>query len=245
MSRPRWLTIALLVLASPATGAGGQDAPAAGTRPIIAVMNFSNASIKDHDLYEPFTVGVAGMLLTEMRENRAIELVERHRLREVLAEIQLGQSGDVDPATAARVGKILGAQHMIFGTFIIDLRGRLRIDARAVNVETSLVEHVESVNDDEDNLLRAVQKLGRQLNAGLKLPGRAAEPRESRSSRQGQVLADLKFARALQEEERSNPARAAELYREYLVDSPVDYAPVQRQEAETRIRFITTGKSSP
>jgi TolB-like protein len=232
------MTIALLSLAAPVAA---QDAPAT-TRPVVAVMSFTNSAIKNHDLYEPFSVGVAGMLIAEMRANTSIELVERQRLREVLDELQLGQSGSVDPSTAARVGKVLGAQHMIFGVFMIDLRGKLRIDARSVNVETSLVEHVETVQDDEDNLYRAVERLGRQLNTGLKLPGRVPEARESRASRRGQVLADLKFARALQEEERKNPMRAAELYREYLVESPEDYAPMQRQEAETRIRVITSVK---
>lgn len=240
MSRHRLLTIACLGLA--AVSVAHAQNRSASRRPVIAVMSFTNATIKDHDMYDPFTVGVAGMLLTEMRGNQSIELVERHRLREVMDEIKLNRTTSVNAATAVKVGRILGAQHMIFGVFIIDARGNLRIDARAVNVETSIIEHVESVMDTEDNLLHAVQELGQKLNAGLKLPGNAPPPGHA-SAKPGQFLADLKFARAIAEEERNNPEKAAQLYREYLADSPADYAPAQRREAENRIRVITAGRS--
>jgi TolB-like protein len=238
MSFTRILAIIAIALAS-----GDVSAQDAAPRPVVAVMQFSNASLKDHATYEPFTVGLPGMLLTEMRANSRIQIVERERLRQVLEELKLTQTGEVDPATAARAGRILGAQHMIFGAFIIDRQGRLRIDARAVNVQTSEIEHVETVNDDEDNLLRAVQRLGQQLNQGLRLPSAETAPRRSEGARRGQVLADLKFARALQEEDRKNPTRAAQFYREFLAESPPDYAPRQRQEAEARIKVLAPGGS--
>jgi hypothetical protein len=209
-------------------------------RPVVAILDFTNSSLVDHATYEPFTVGVAGMLLAELRQNPRIELVERERLRQVLDEIDLGQSGRVDAGSAARAGKILGADHIIFGVFVIDRRGNLRLDARAVNVETSRVEHVETVSDDADNLIRAVQKLGQQLSNGLRLPA-AARPagREGEAARKGQVLTNLKVARAMQEEDRRNAAAALALYRAFLVESPPDYAPALRRTVEERIRVLT------
>jgi TolB-like protein len=212
-------------------------------RPVIAIMDFTNGSLVDHATYAPFSAGVVGMLMGELRNNSSIVLVERERLRQVLDEIKLGQTGEVDPATAAKAGKVLGARHMIFGSFIIDRKGNLRLDARSVNVETSEVEHVETVTDDADNLLRAVQKLGGQLNKGLKLPGDASPPKSGETARKGQVLADLKYARALQEEDRKNSAKAAQFYREFLAESPADYAPGLRKEAEARIKVLTAGGS--
>lgn len=236
MTGTRALAITALLVGSTAAA----QAPA---RPVIAVMPFTNSALADHENYQPFSQGMAAMLITEMRGNPGIQLVERERLQQVLEEVRMGQSGPVDPATAARAGKILGARHMIFGAFIIDRRGNLRLDARAVNVETAIVEHVETVSDDADNLLRAVQKLGAQLNQGLKLPGTLPATKPSEAARKGQVLADLKYARALQEEDQKNPARAVQFYREYLAESPADYAPAQRQEVEARLKVLTAGKS--
>jgi TolB-like protein len=214
--------------------------------PVIAIMDFTNAAMVDHATYQPFTAGLAGMLLSELRPNPRVRLVERAQLKTVLDEIALGRSGAVDPATAARVGKVLGARHMIFGSFVIDRKGNLRIDARAVNVETSLVEHVETVTDEADNLLRAVQKLGQQLSQRLRLPtdprGSAA-PAEAKpqEGKRGQLLVDLKYARALEEEDRKNTVKAVQLYREYLAESPAGYAANLRLEAESRIRVLSGG----
>jgi TolB-like protein len=237
--------IAAAVLAGGATLAAQSPEPDPNA-PVIAVMDFTNAAMADHAMYQPFTAGLAGMLLSELRPNPRVRLVERERLKTVLEEIGMGRSGAVDQATAARAGKVLGARHMIFGTFIIDRKGNLRIDARAVNVETSLVEHVETVTDEADNLLRAVQKLGQQLSQRLRLPAdpRGAEaPAEARPqpAKRGQLLVDLKYARALEEEDRKNPARAMQLYREYLAESPAGYATNLRQEAESRIRVLSGG----
>jgi TolB-like protein len=210
-------------------------------KPVVAVLDFTNSALMDHAQYEPFTVGLAGMLLSELRQNRSIELVERERLRAVLDEIDLARSGRVDAATAARVGKILGADYMIFGVFVIDRRGSLRIDARAVQVETTRLEHVESVTDDADNLLRAVQRLGTQLSTTLRLPGPRSPGPELEVARRGQVIANLKYARALLEEDRANADRAIQLYREFLAETPSGYAAALRREAEARIRVLTGG----
>lgn len=249
MQRIRYSAIAVvaLVLGMAAT-APAQNPAVDPARPVVAIMNFTNASLVDHATYEPFTVGLAGMLISELRPNSRVTLIERERLRQVLDEVAMGRTGEVDPGTAAKAGKILGARHMIFGAFVIDRKGNLRIDARAVNVETSLVEHVETVTDDADNLLRAVERLGRQLSERLHLPMDAREagapPAGSPGgAKRGQLLANLKYARALQEEDKKNPLKAVRLYREFLAESPADYAPTQRQDAEARIRVLSTGGS--
>lgn len=232
------MALAASLIGVPASSQG-QEA----VRPAIAVLDFTNGSLVDHASYEPFTAGVAAMLLTDLARNERIQVVERERLREVLAEQELATSGRVDPETAARAGKLVGAQHIVFGVFVIDRRGRLRIDARAVNVETSRVEHVETVEDDADDLLRAVGRLGRQLSDGLRLPGRSGRPADAGPAAQrGQVLANLKYARALIEEDRRQPATAVSLYQEFLTDSPPGYAPALRKAVEERIRVLSGGR---
>lgn len=217
---------------------GGALAAQESDRPVVAVLDFTNSALVDHDVYEPFTVGIAGMLLAELEENPEIRLVERERIRQVLEEIELGESGRVDRESAVQAGRILGAHYVITGGFVIDRRETLRLDARAVSVETSLIEQVETVTDDADNLLRAVQRLGRQLSASLDLPVEDAPPSAPEPAPRGQVLANLKYARALIEEDRNNKARAVELYREFLAESPEGYGVVLRREAEERIRAI-------
>jgi TolB-like protein len=231
------LAVALCVMGGRGTAAAQQPE----RRPVLAVLDFTNSSLQDHELYHPFSVGIAGMLLSELRRNPNIELVERERLRQVLEEIEFNATDRVDAATAARAGRILGAHHMLFGVFVIDRRGNLRLDARAVSVETSRVEHVETVEDDADNLLRAVRQLGSQLTQSLRLPAPPSDrPSEDvESAQRGQMLANMKYARAMLEEDRDNVERAVELYCEFLSDSPPGYALALRGEAEQRVNELT------
>jgi hypothetical protein len=224
-------------------GAAAQASDGAG-RPVVAILDFTNSALVDHEVYEPFTVGIAGLLLSDMRRNPEIELVERERLYQVLEEISLAESGHVDEATAVRAGRILGAHHLILGVFFIDRAGTLRLDARAVNVESSRIEHVETVADDADNLLRAVNRLGRQLSTSLELPGREVPPPNPGAASRGQLLANLLYSRALMEEDLHNPGAAVDLYCEFLAQSPADYAAHLRAEAYGRIEALTGGQPS-
>jgi TolB-like protein len=85
------------------------------------------------------------MLITDLADLPEIRVVERARLKAVLDEHGLVASGKVDAASAARVGKLLGARELVLGSFF-DLAGTLRIDARVVEVETGKVVRSVGVN---------------------------------------------------------------------------------------------------
>ena len=161
---------ALILLGGAAPAPTGAQAGAQDTRPTVAVMYFTNAALVRNDEYAPLSKGIAEMLITELSQNRAIRVVERDQLQKLLEEQSLGATGRVDPATAARLGKVLGARHFILGGFVIDPRENMRLDLRAVDTETSQVEYVESISGKAENLLELIEKLGDRVNAGLKLP---------------------------------------------------------------------------
>jgi len=53
---------------------------------------------------------------TELVNTGKFTVIERSELQKVLDEQELGKKGVLDPATAARVGKVLGVQLFILGT---------------------------------------------------------------------------------------------------------------------------------
>lgn len=73
----------------------------------IAVVEFTNAA-DDHDL-DALGKGLQSMLTTDLSGVQQVELVERSRLTEIQDELKLAQQNWVDPATAAKVGKLAGA----------------------------------------------------------------------------------------------------------------------------------------
>ena len=250
---------AFVTLAAPGTA---RIASAQATRPpTVAVMYFNNSSLVSHDDYEPFRAGLADILITELQANRGIIVVERDALQKILQEQNLGKDMRLDPETSVRIGKILGAQHMIVGGFLIDAKGRVRLDARAVNVETSRIEHVETVNGTSDDLLGAVATLARKLNDGMHLPGRPTPSGASRPSGDAGVAAAavgtasgatgaakappfkalLTYARALTEDDSHNRTAAAAYYRQFLDETPADFAVQQRNRASERLKAQNRG----
>ena len=231
------LALALAFLSAAARSAVcGQTAP-----PVVAILDFTNSALRDHDAYAAAETGVAGLLLAELHEIAGIQLVERERLDEVLAEIELGRSGPVAPGTAARVGELLGAQYVITGVFVVDRGGTLRVDARAIHVESGRVVHTETVIGRADDLVEAVDRLGGQLGAALSLPpGDPTRPTDEADFVRARRLADLRYARALREEDRQNTDAAVRLYRAFLDACPPGYAPDLQRRARSRLSVLSS-----
>jgi tetratricopeptide (TPR) repeat protein len=62
-----------------------------------------------------FQKGLASMVITDLSKVKSVKVIERVRLQALLEEMKLGQTGIVDPKTAPRVGKLLGAENMVVG----------------------------------------------------------------------------------------------------------------------------------
>src|SRR5438046_10185048 len=96
------------------------------------------------------------MLIAELAANPAARVVEREEIEKLLAEQSLGASGKVTPATAATIGKLVGARYVIAGTFI-DFYGDFRLDARIINVDTREIVKVESNRLQRDDLFEFIR----------------------------------------------------------------------------------------
>jgi TolB-like protein len=143
--------------------AGGRTAGAA-PKPTVAVLYFDYSG-KDDQL-GLLRKGLAQMMISDLSAVDAVQLVERDRLEEILAELKLGQSNKIDPASAAKVGKLLGARYLILGGYF-DLKNMLRVDARVVEVETGKVVQSVGATGDADNFLALEQKLVADISAIL------------------------------------------------------------------------------
>ena len=125
MWRRMAFTLALVLWALPAVS-GAQD-----TRPGIAVLPFENGGSygQDKENFDALEKGIAGMLISELAQNPGARVVDRSETQRLLDEQNLGKDGRVDAATAAKIGKLVGAKYMVMGNFI-DFYGKFRVDAR-------------------------------------------------------------------------------------------------------------------
>lgn len=207
----------------------------------LAVLDFTNSALVRTVDYAPFARGISDMLMTELSRNASVIIVERHRLLALLDEQDLLATGRIDQAAAVRLGKVLGAEYVLTGGFVIDSRERIRLDARAVSVETSAVAHVESVSGKADDLLDLVTELASKLNRTMRLgevtPAIAAPsaPRPSGGPSPQRMQALLLYSTALVEDERKQTERARTLYQRFLDETPGDFATDQRRHAQQRL----------
>lgn len=87
-------------------------------RPMLAVVAFDDGSLQKQEWWGArwdVGAGLADILTTMMLERNRYRLVERSLLEKVTAEQDLGAGGRVDPATAAKIGKLIGADYLIMG----------------------------------------------------------------------------------------------------------------------------------
>ena len=224
--RTRALIPALLLLGTSELAAQSTD-----TRPTLAVLYFTNSALVDFDSYAPLSKGMAEMLINEIAQNSAVRVVERDRLQPLLEEQNLQNSDRVDKETAVKLGKTLGARHMLMGSFVIDPNQNLRIDVRAVNTETSAIEYVKTVSGKANQLLQLVIDLGQQINAGLKLPAlKTASATVPASKNPNQFKALMAMSQALEAEDNDDMEGAATLYRTAVALAP-EYQPLQAKVA--------------
>lgn len=92
--------------------------------------------------------GVSSVLVTKLSHLDALQVVERSRLEAVLTEQHLQQSGVVDPASAVAVGKVLGADYMVFGSLISAQLPAIAVSVRVVDVQTGQVVVGEDVHGE-------------------------------------------------------------------------------------------------
>ncbi|MFN2399692.1 MAG: CsgG/HfaB family protein [Gemmatimonadaceae bacterium] len=206
-------------------------AQAEDVRPTIAVMHFGNGAIGPaHAELEPLTRGIPDLLIGELAANPGVRIVERDNLQKLIDEQNLSASERVGSESAVRLGRILGVHHMIVGAFVTDSRGTMRLTARSVNVETSEIEHIESVQGKQDNMMSLITELSMKLNRGLKLPDLPRQIRDSREQTAKKVpfQAAMLYSRALAAKDSGDRQQAVMLLTRALEQFP-QYEPALRE----------------
>ncbi len=79
----------------------------------VAVCYYDDLS-PDKEL-KAFQKGLTAMVITNLSKIKSIKVLERVRVQALLEEMKLGQTGIVDPATAPKIGRLLGAETVVVG----------------------------------------------------------------------------------------------------------------------------------
>jgi TolB-like protein len=183
------------------------------TRPGIAVFPFNNGGSygQGKEDFDALERGIAGMMISELAQNPAARVVERQEIQRLIDEQNLVGQNRVDPQTAAKVGKLVGARYVVAGTFI-DFYGDFRVDVRLVNVETGEIIKTESERMQRDHMFDIIRNVAARLMKDVNLPALQRQASDQRMSRQVPTEALTYYSRGLLYEDRGDKQKAAQMF---------------------------------
>jgi curli biogenesis system outer membrane secretion channel CsgG len=208
-------TIALTAAVAATTFGSSVASLRAQDVPTVAVMDFSSFMMGDGGGAVNLGKAISAMLVTEFSGRPGMRIVERQEINDLIREQDLSLSGRIEEADAIEVGKLLGVQYVLHGqvTSIVD---NLRMDIRAVDVETSEIVTVMKKSDKTSELFAVVVGLADEFGAALHLvPPSQRPPMESIP-----VPATIAFSRGVDYEDRGEKDAAIEQYEAALKIHP-------------------------
>jgi TolB-like protein len=163
------MLVAAAALAAP-TFAVAQD-----NRPVVVVFTFQNSAMgAGRAEFEGISTAVQDLLITDMASNSKIRLVDRSRIAEVMQEQGMVKGGQIDPATAVRLGKIMGAQYAVIGGWT-SIGGKATLTGRTIDMETTQIANPEKIEGKSEDVFGLIAQLSSKLGSNMNLapkPGR-------------------------------------------------------------------------
>ncbi|TVR67683.1 MAG: hypothetical protein EA422_00235 [Gemmatimonadales bacterium] len=221
-----------LVLAARETVA--REGELAGTPPLpghVAVFPFNVAG--SEAAFEPLGRALAEFMVTDLSVTGRLTVLERTRVQFLLDELALAESDRVDPTTAARSGRLLGAENTVVGT-VEASQETVAMEAAVVDVVgAALRGDPRAERDALQELFAAQKRLALELHDALGIDLTPAERDRILEMRTRSLEALLAYGRGLAEEDRGNFAAAAGHFRQAVsLDPGFQDAGVRAGEAE-------------
>jgi TolB-like protein len=193
--------------------------------------------------YQPLSRALAEMLVTDLSQTDRLTVLERLRVQLLLDELELAERGVVDMATAARGGRLLGAEHAVQGR-VDATDAQVQMEAAIVRVAEAAQLGTPVAERDALRQLFDVQKrltleLYRELGVELTPAERERVLRQPTTN----LEALLAFGRGIEAEDGGNFAAAAEQFRRAATLDGGFQQAVRRAEsaAATAVAAAVTG----
>jgi TolB-like protein len=174
----------------------------------IAVVGLNAASIGGGHDHAAIAENLTSMMMSELGNRGAIELIERHRVADLLEQRYASATGQIDDRAAIEIGSMLGADYIVRGG--VTFAGQdARFDLRIMHVETGQIHRTFKQTGRQRDFLAIVESVGNQFLTDLRLPERVAEVVVP-------PAAVLAYSRGLDFERRGERQRAAAMFQRAL-----------------------------
>ncbi len=221
-----WST-AVFVMAQPSTVGVDTDAKH-GIVKNIAVYPFLPDGLEQSPDTDFLSEWLSQSLSEFFTEQKSIRILERQKLSLALDELQIGTSELADEKTRLRLGRLLGVDHFVFGSFL-RIGDQLLVSGYLVNTTSGIVVTAADSDGDMMQLKPIVQRVSVKLLSGLGLDVQEESPGQAELSTAGKMR-EL-YDKALALENKGDIKAAVEYYHEILKqenDNPWAKQAIQR-----------------
>ena len=136
-----------------------QDEAAEKVEKKVAVLYFENHASEQ---YDRFVRGMSDMLMTSLGQAENLTVIERVQIEKAMENFSLELTGPIDAKKAVEVGKWLGADAVVLGSFT-RFGEKFRIDARLIEAKTGALLIAQHVRGAEGEVFAMVDQLGEKL----------------------------------------------------------------------------------
>ena len=180
----------------------------------------------------PLERGLADLMVSDLAKAKALTVLERDRMQSIVDEIALGRSGQADPSTAARAGKLIQAGRIVQGAITQTGSRNLTLNAAVLNTSTSETQgRPAQQGGDLDELFSLEKALVFQVFDALGVTLTPAERQlvDQRPTRSLQAF--LAYSRGLQAEDDGRLDEAARFFENARSIDPGFGAALQRAQS--------------
>jgi len=179
---------------------------------------------------QPLSRGLAELITTDLAAIRSIRLLERVQIGALMDELSLAGNATVDPATAARAGRLLRVERMVQGVASIPPSGAVRLSAAVVS-GAGTVQPVSPVTGPFTALLDLEKQLVLDLSAQLGIELTQAERERILKDGPKNLAAFLAYSDGLDAMDRGDYQGAARAFAAALRADPTFQAAQQCRQA--------------
>jgi TolB-like protein len=123
----------------------------------LGVLYFNNKTgLEDLNALQK---GMAIMLITDLAKVDKLQVVERIKMQALLDEMNLGATGLVDPSSAPKVGKMLGAYYLSSGDITLGKMAQLNINPILVDVPFETVTPQKTTSGNSQEIFRMEKEI--------------------------------------------------------------------------------------
>ena len=127
----------------------------------IAILYFENNNDDDREL-QRLSKGLCSMMIEHFQDTSDMKVIERARIQSILSELEMTRGPQFDQATVAKIGKLVGAEYLVFGSYF-EIFKKFTISARVVKVETGVIVTAAGVSGKADSFDTLQKNLSNEL----------------------------------------------------------------------------------